>query len=220
MKGAGGELVLVEYGSRITSEVAHFSAETGCQVIPVVPLNHERGFPKSRLLNTGLAATSRDFVMAFDADLAPYPNVLQEHVRLAAMHGDLCVSGYRVMLARGEATLEFDGISEANIAPEDRPSALAKYLGRSAAFGVLPCFQRRRVIQLGGWDEKFEGWGGEDEDMIERYCATGVVLVRAHRLLYVHSYHEPRQGWGSQDLTETNRTYLAEKRSRRRSGNA
>ena len=33
-----------------------------------------------------------------------------------------------------------------------------------------------RLLEISGWDEKFVGWGGKDQNIIERYLQDGRFL--------------------------------------------
>ncbi|MGC9502685.1 glycosyltransferase family 2 protein [Baaleninema sp.] len=175
-------------------------------------------FHKTRALNLALSQCGGQFVTPFDVDLLPVGDTLERHLELAQASPKLLVTGYRVMsptetanVAEMSPTLE-----QCEIAPEDRPSALWKHLLRGERFGVLPMFDRRRLWEIGGWDEAFVGWGAEDQDLIERYLEDGRSLCRCPDLLYLHLSHPPTLQWRDAESSQRNRQHYYRKMQHRR----
>lgn len=162
-------------------------------------------FHKTKALNTGLFLASGEFIAPFDVDLIPLNSTLSQHLKIAQLSPLLLVTGYRVML-EGE-NIDSQAINRTTIAPEDQPSALWKQLIHQERFGVVPFFQRDRLLEIGGWDEKFVGWGGEDQDIIERYLQDGRFLSRCPELVYLHLPHPPNQLWTETVFTDRNRQH-------------
>lgn len=166
-------------------------------------------FHKTKALNLGLSIAQGEFVAPFDVDLLPLGNTLLQHLQIAQLAPQLLVTGYRIM----SKTEEPIDISACSIAPEDMPTALWKQLVNRERFGVVPYFNRDRLQKIGGWDEKFIGWGGEDQDIIERYLQTGYHLCRCPELVYLHLPHPPNQLWTETSLIEQNRKYYYSKKA-------
>ena len=171
-------------------------------------------FPKTKALNFALKYAKGQFITPFDVDLIPWENTLLRHLEMAQLNPKLLISGYRVMLDR--ETLDFTDltpyIKRAAIAPEDAKTALWKQLFHRERFGVLPFFSRDRLLEIGGWDENFLGWGGEDQDIIERYLADGRYFCRSPELIYLHLFHEKIKQWNETEIIERNRKYYYQKR--------
>lgn len=173
-------------------------------------------FHKTKALNFGLKHSTGALVTAFDVDLIPLQDTLEQHCFLAEKSPYLLVTGYRLMaqtetvdLAKMAQVLE-----QATIGPEDQPSALRKHLLKGERFGVMPLFWRDRLLSIGGWDETFIGWGAEDQDMIERYLTPEQTLCRCHELIYLHLKHGEASGWNCKTLTARNRDYYYHLRNR------
>ena len=167
-------------------------------------------FHKTALLNRCLSVATGDHVIAYDVDLIPAGDTLALSYKLALDCPALLISGYRLMSDDTEDWLYTDHM---NVAPEDNHSALKKYLTGEALFGVCPVFSRARLQAIGAWDEHFRGWGAEDQDITERYCADGILLARLPQLLYIHLYHEGAEGWTDAGLIHRNRAYYTEKKN-------
>ena len=175
-------------------------------------------FHKTKALNLGLALSKGQFVAPFDVDLIPIENTLLRHLKMAGLSPHFLVTGYRVMSS--SLSVDVDDlateIEHSSIAPEDMPTALWKQLIRQERFGVVPLFNQSRLVEIGGWDEAFVGWGGEDQDIIERYLDGGRFLCRCPELVYLHLPHEPNQQWTEAPLVEQNRKHYYEKMQARR----
>lgn len=207
------ELVIVESGSRDGAEYA--------KAYPWLRYSYEEAegaFNKSRLLNVALTRSWGDFVSCHDVDLLPCSGVLKRHLQLARNLPGALVGGYRLFLAPGDEAHVIDqsGLlrllrarGEPSLAPEDRPSALLKYLTGAERFAACPLFRREWLKSVGGWDEAYVGWGAEDQDLIHRVLRLGLALVRCPDLVYLHMAHGPDPDWNVPALTETNRRRFA-----------
>lgn len=165
-------------------------------------------FHKSKILNIGLEHAAGSYIVPYDIDLIPLNNSLIKHLQMADISSELLITGYRLML--NENCLPTKQ-SNFNTAPEDSYSALLKNLTTKEKFGVCPFFNKSRLEQINGWDEKFIGWGAEDQDLIQRYCSSGINLVRSPDLVYAHLPHGQSIGWNDANLTKKNRAYYYKK---------
>lgn len=216
------ELVVVEGDG----EPIHSAVAEGRPWIRYDFLRMDDNFCKTRLLNRALELCRGEFVMPHDVDLLPAPGVLGRHVRLAESTQHMLVTGHRLMLPHVPTTNPLPSArdlvatateaGEAVIAPEDRPSALRKHLIGEPGFGVNACLRREELERFGGWDESYEGWGAEDQDLLDRVQGAGTTLIRASELLYFHMPHGPEPGWNEGHLTRKNREKLAAKRGEAR----
>ncbi|MBE9222154.1 hypothetical protein IQ215_05535 [Cyanobacterium stanieri LEGE 03274] len=171
-------------------------------------------FHKTALLNHGLNLVDTKYLMAYDIDLIPHNNSLFTHLEIAKKSSFFLVTGYRLMvqqpLVDNKNDLNFI-VEQSAIAPEDQPSALKKHLTSHERFGVLPLFRTEELQKIGGWDENFIGWGGEDQDIIQRYCNEGYHLCRVPDLVYLHLNHHHNPDWYSPDIVNKNREYYYRK---------
>ncbi|MGY6530821.1 MAG: glycosyltransferase family 2 protein [Cyanobacterium sp.] len=174
-------------------------------------------FHKTSLLNHGLNLVNTKYSMAYDVDLIPYKNSLFDHLDIAKKSAFLLVTAYRLMVKQSFIDDKSDLnsiIEQSAIAPEDKPRALKKHLISHEKFGVLPIFRTEELERIGGWDEEFVGWGGEDQDMIERYSNLGYNLCRVPDLVYLHLNHHHNSDWYSPEIIKKNREYYYQKYSK------
>lgn len=174
-------------------------------------------FHKTYLLNYGLKFVKTRYIMAYDIDLIPYKNSLFQHWQLTTQTNNFLVTAYRLMLEESSLNI-FDSledyINRANVAPEDKPTALKKQLISFEKMGILPIFETEKLIKIGGWDENFLGWGGEDQDLIQRYSlAYNLTMCKVPKLLYLHIAHDYQCHWYSSEIITKNRNYYYQKYS-------
>lgn len=150
---SGAELIVSEYGVASALEgllppgVRHvFTASSGA------------AFNKSRAMNRGVEAARGPVVVLHDADvLVPRDYLSQVAGALAA--GWDAVRPVRFLFMADAAA------SEAVVAGR-LPAALAEIQQNTA--GLSTAVRRTTYLALGGHDERFEGWGGEDTEFLDR----------------------------------------------------
>lgn len=213
------ELILVEGDADATAE----GAVGGYDWVRYLHIPMAGVFNKGVLINRAADLARGSYLMVYDVDLLPAEGVLGRHLSLALGAPHLLFAGYRVQLieslsagALPEAGALLAGLDDddpRHICPEDRGGPTLNYLLNGVRFGVCPCYPADLFQATGGLHEQYAGWGGEDEDLVERVCARGLTLVRAYELLYFHLPHEEHQpGWHEPALVEANRRRLAERR--------
>lgn len=216
------ELILVEGDEQAT--VGALTADYDWLRYLHIPMSGP--FHKTVLLNHAARLARGTHRMMFDVDLLPGAGALALHLSLAVASPRCLVSGYRVQLASmfepasalptsQEIVAQMDLTDATLLCPEDNPSALRKYLLAGERFGVCPCFPAALFDEVGGVEEEFVGWGCEDQDLIERVCATGMTLVRSPDLLYFHLPHERERDWVDAEMTARNRQKFAARRTAR-----
>jgi glycosyltransferase involved in cell wall biosynthesis len=215
------EVIVADDGSR--EDTAALVARAA-QSFPA-PLTHvwqeDRGFRLARIRNLALARARGDYVIQIDGDVVLHPRFVADQAR-AARPGHF-VRGPRVFLPPG-LTAEF-------LAGRERlPFFWAPGLGKrwgglrvpvltrllldhraQDARGHCLAFWREDALRVNGFDERFEGWGREDDEFAQRLLNAG---VRKRRLRFggvvYHLHHQaaPRPELGRNDalLDETKRT--------------
>lgn len=176
-------------------------------------------FHKSLLLNRAARLSRAELLCPFDVDLLPAHGVLSLHRRLATEAPGMLVAGYRLNLSEPpgasasprECTPRWLRAGVGALGPEENPTALRKYLLGGERFGVCPVYRRSDWEAVGGVDERYVGWGAEDQDLTQRIVALGRTLVRSYDLLYFHMPHGREAGWHDPALTERNRALFRSK---------
>ncbi|MFJ4254676.1 glycosyltransferase family 2 protein [Microbacterium sp. NPDC090003] len=149
----------------------------------------DRGFRLSAVRNLGVRASSGDVLCFLDADTSPEPDYVRELTRLPALLPEAVTVGRR-------RHADFSGIpptAPVAVAAEGRelsePSWLAEAYGRSAnlrraddrsyrfVIGAVIACSRMLFDEVGGFDESFTSYGGEDWEWAHRMWQAGAVLA-------------------------------------------
>jgi GT2 family glycosyltransferase len=208
------ELIIIEYSPQPSLDPESIPNKN----VRYIYIAGDGVFNKSRLLNIGLKESRGEIVLGYDVDLVPVDLSFKLPLTLAQKSDDLLVSGYR--LNYSEEYLSPSDILTAKYRssiPRDcfLESFMRMQLVDGQRYGVLPLFIRQRLIEIGGWDERFEGWGGEDQDLIERYLGKSKYLMRCPDLIYIHLAHGGARGWNEPQLTLKNNSLYYSKRKMR-----
>ncbi len=218
------EVVIADDGSRNDTRVLLERAARGFPV----PLRHcwqeDAGFRVARSRNRAIAAAQGDYVVLLDGDMVLHPEFVADH--RAAMHVGAYVQGSRVLTSPEFATHLLQGSQRAvtwrSPAIERRRNAVRMpalshwYQQRSATrtpTRIKTCNQgwwRNDLLALDGFDERYEGWGREDEDLAVRAGHAGLVCRQMRFAgLAFHLHHPERH----QDGASPNDALLAETRA-------
>jgi glycosyltransferase involved in cell wall biosynthesis len=181
-----------------------------------VPLRHcwqeDAGFRVARSRNRAIAAASGDYVVLLDGDMVLHPRFIADHCDAAREH--MYVQGSRVLtssefatqlIERGstEVTWRSPGIERRRNAL--RLPALSRwYQARSQTLAptrIKTCNQgwwRADLLALNGFDERYEGWGREDEDLAVRAGHAGLACRQMRFAgLGFHLHHRERHHDGA-----------------------
>lgn len=173
-----------------------------------VPLTHvwqeDAGFRAARVRNLGIAASSGDYVIFTDGDMVLHPRFVADH--LALVRPGIFLQGGRLNTTAAESARLLAG-GKPRFSPfmpghfkakhALRLPWLARRKARTAEGGqVMSCNMgvwRSDLDRVNGFDDDYEGWGREDDDLAWRLKHAGVVR-RPIRFagLAIHLWHDMR----------------------------
>ena len=176
---------------------------------PLIHVWHEdKGFRLAMMRNKCVARSTGNYIIELDGDVFLHPEFIADHLREAA-HG-VYVKGGRVNLgkeltARHCSTGVVPSIHywtrgiESKAENAIHSPLLAHFLApryrrnRSAALGCNMSFFREDFIHINGYDEFYEGWGGEDIDLGNRLQNSGCQkrYLKFSGIVY-HLWHEDK----------------------------
>ncbi len=173
-----------------------------------VPLKHvwqeDAGFRAARVRNLGIAASCGDYVIFIDGDLILHPEFVADH--LALIRPGIFLQGSRLnaspeesarLLAGGHPGFspwmpgDFKGKHALRV-----PWLAARKARHNDGGQVMSCNMgvwRSDLDKVNGFDDDYEGWGREDDDLAWRLKHAGVVR-RPLRFagLAIHLWHRMR----------------------------
>lgn len=176
-----------------------------------VPLRHswipDQGFRASLSRNRAIAATRGDYVILLDGDMVPHPRFISDHI--AAARPGTFVQGMRVLtteegrdrlLAAARPQWGFFDRGIKRRRHTLRLPLVARVWGRlsrgSSVDAIKTCNQgwwRSDLLNLNGFDERYEGWGREDKDLAVRAVHAGLQRKSLRFAgLAAHLYHRER----------------------------
>ncbi|MEN8239470.1 MAG: glycosyltransferase [Actinomycetota bacterium] len=203
------EVLVVDDGSSedVRSVVAEWE-----QTLDVRYLHQDRdGRGAGRARNRGARAARNDVLVFVDADCIPNPGFVQGHVSLHRRADNLVLSASRVHIDRpvdtGEVISDFaalrteaSGDSDTGIEgsiPDDWRRVFYRrtqrlLLGDEAYRGALSGLMsvlRWRFLEVGGFDDAFRSWGGEDTELGWRLWNSGCFVVPLDEIVVLHQRH-------------------------------
>ncbi|MCV7424208.1 glycosyltransferase [Mycobacterium yunnanensis] len=171
------------------------------------------GFRAAAARNLGARATTADVLCFLDADTHPDPDYVRRIVRLPSVLPDALVVGRRRHAALDGWTPDrWRAWHAGGPAPEvlDEPQWLREAYDRTRALldvdhtsyryviSSVMCCSRALFTDIGGFDESFTRYGGEDWELAHRAVCSGAVLQ--HEPLAVAWHSGP--DWAGRDVAE------------------
>lgn len=193
------EVIIADDGSRDETKelIAQYAATFP---VPLIHVWHEdKGFRKSKILNTAIHTASGEYIIQIDGDIVMSDEFIADHVHFAQK--GVFLTGSRVLV--GEKTTH-KAIENKEFAPtflttglKARENALRLpwltplFFGHKRVNGCNMSFWRDDLFAINGYDEGMEGWGAEDTDLAARLKRNG---VRQKHIKYMaiqyHLYHK------------------------------
>jgi glycosyltransferase involved in cell wall biosynthesis len=222
------EVIVTDDGSRDDTRalVARIGRDFPTRIAHV--WQDDAGFRAARARNRGIAASRGDYVILIDGDMLLHRDFVADHLDLALRGHSL--QGSRLNASPLETKRLLDG-GRARFSPlmpgpfpphrAIRWPWLARVKARSSSGGrIFSCNMsawRDDLVAVNGFDERFEGYGGEDQEIAKRLRHAG---VRRRQLkfagLAVHLHHATRAPDDPNDMTLPANRMIAETLAERR----
>ena len=173
----------------------------------------DRGFRAAAARNLGAAQTEADVLCFLDADTVPEPSYLRRISRLPSMLPDALVVGRRRHADLTGWTAQrlpswWAGDAAPRVLEEPRwlsdeyraTCDLLRIDHRSYRYVIssVMCCSRDLFVDVGGFDESFVGYGGEDWEFAHRAVVNGAVLHHARDAVAWHDGAD----WGARDVAD------------------
>jgi GT2 family glycosyltransferase len=170
--------------------------EPGPLVVEYVFLKEQERLPLAAARNRAAHQSQNEFLIFLDVDCLPGPQLVSAYTHALAEHQALCVGEVRYLPRRARTDLlDFDSLKNAANAHHARRAPPTKdpwtRIRTYELFWSLSFAVRKSVLEkLGGFDEGYVGYGGEDTDLAFTARKLGVPLIWVRDALALHQYHE------------------------------
>lgn len=196
------EVIVGDDGSRPETRELVERMQKGFPVTLKYIFQEDKGFRLARIRNLCAAEAKGEYIVQIDGDIYLHPDFIADHLREARKGTFL--KGGRVQIGPERTEEICRQRMPAKITPfskgieAKRPNALrlpaiADWLApryRKNRDNVLGCnmsYFREDFIAVNGYDESFEGWGGEDLDIAMRFRNLG--LSKRYLKFCATAYH-------------------------------
>lgn len=203
MAGPASEVLVCEHDS--TPRYARNLAPGMRHVF--LPAAQGEPFNKSRAMNAGACAARHPTLVLHDADVVVSPDFLCQSLRIMEQ-GWEAVRPIRFLFLLDEAD------SREYLRTESWTGVRAIARVQQNFPGIATVIRRETYLELGGHDERFEGWGGEDVEFLDRLGTRR--FYAGSFLLALHLWHSPApQKQSRHGNLELQERILAEPREQR-----
>lgn len=181
-----------------------------------VPILHswieDKGFRVAKSRNIAVSKAAGDYIILLDGDMVVERHFVEDHASL--MQDGQFVTGSRARLSK-EATEQHCNKKNPRITLFSKgltrrlvmlrcPAAHHLIHGHDGLKNARSChiaFWKKDFVTANGFDERFEGWGYEDSDLVQRFFNMGLRRKNAKLLApAVHLWHPEK----SQNNAERN----------------
>ncbi|WP_284141536.1 galactosyltransferase-related protein [Virgibacillus sp. LDC-1] len=175
-----------------------------------IGISNEKPFSKAKVINQAVGQSKGEILVLADADIFFDPNVLHQAIALLEDHAWVIPFQHVYNLSK-ESTLKLYDIE-----PQwPIPIELETRARPNAARGGINVVPRAHFNRVCGFDERFVGWGGEDDAFA---ASLNQLCGKAKRLnAYVyHLWHKRNNAGNYKENRELLKAYSAGKESVRR----
>jgi GT2 family glycosyltransferase len=173
-------------------------------------------FSRAMLCNLGARMCTGKIICFHDADMIANPDYLSRivHAMNREDNSDAVNPFLRVINISANWRKQFIDTGDFhNLAPHlegELPEGMEVLYENTA--GAIVLFRRSEYMRVGGYDPRYIGWGGEDDDLL---CRAGRLGVRWHsigepRAALFHLHHDSTSRAGAIASAERNRAAAAE----------
>lgn len=175
--------------------------------LSLLHINHpDDGFRRSAILNKAIKAATSEYIIQLDGDCIMHKHFVRDHFLHAAENHML--SGYRNHI-RENATKKlckslnlmgfFESITYSKVNLKyflsipwlSKKLNTYEYKSAERVYGCNISYWKKDIVMVNGYDEKFIGWGPEDNEMVQRLINNGIVRKNLrYAAVQFHLYHK------------------------------
>jgi GT2 family glycosyltransferase len=162
---------------------------------------------RSRTRNFGCKLCEGEYIVFIDSDILVRENYLSELERCFSVRKDMAVMGARINL---KSEIPYESVADQSVFDQYsfdkvksdmyevrhfmfRDMSYNSYCGISPWLKFFTCnvaVPKYWFDKIGGFDEKYKGWGMEDNDLGYRFLKEGIKIIVNSKLEVIHQFHE------------------------------
>ncbi len=216
------EIVIGDDGSKqeTIDLVKEFRAKSKVPIVHV--WQEDKGFRLAMMRNKSIATATGDYIIEVDGDVFLHPLFVADHAKGARkgcyqkggrtnlgkrLTEDICQSGKSRRIHFWTKGIESKPENSMHLSWVARLMAPRYKAHRNLALGCNMSFFKEDFLRVNGYDEFYEGWGGEDGDFGWRLNVLGLrkMSLKFAGILY-HLWHEDKYMYNE----DKNRAYCKE----------
>lgn len=190
INGFGGvEVLLVEQDKH--SKISHLDLKA-----KHIFTKSNMPFNKSWAFNVGLKHSNSNIIVFGDSDLIMDPNQFISSLNLISQYEMVNPYNKVIDLTQNESMLPFDKMIEI-----DRPGRGETDIQKVPLCGGICLFRKESIQKIGGWNEDFWSWGGEDD--FQSVKVKNLLTWTESSAKCYHLYHnktQPDMKWYQRNL--------------------
>ena len=198
------EIIIGDDGSRPDTAAV---IDRLCALSPVA-IRHvwqeDRGFRLAAIRNKAVIKADAEYIIQIDGDIIAHPRFVEDHLSLACrghfLRGGRVLLGPRLTACLC-ATRRMQPIHPWTRGIRKAPNTLrlprlarflsTRYRPNAYVLGCNMSYYKSDFLAVNGYDERFEGWGGEDSDFFRRLRLNGVANRRLKFAGIAYHLHHP-----------------------------
>jgi len=212
------DIVIVDDGSEedVSAAVGQIARESSVQ-ISIVHQSHD-GYGAGRARNLGAKTAEGSVLIFVDADCMPHPDLIKRHIEWHRRATNVVVIGSRqhVDTTESDSNSILSGGIPSSLVPDEKRDFREIFYRRTTklrfgdeAFRALVSSNfsvRRDLFELvGGFDETFKRWGGEDTELGWRLFESGAYIIPEDTAIIFHQVQiDGDEGWRESGRIENN----------------
>ncbi|MBY6088672.1 galactosyltransferase-related protein [Priestia flexa] len=167
----------------------------------------ETPFPKSRTINRCVKKSSGDILIIADADILINPKIIRNSIKLLD-YSPWIIPFNEVINIKKESTAHLLKTTPEWPVPAFLETVKRPFMGHGG-INIVP---RNYFDQIYGFDERFVGWGGEDDAFAASLNALCGYVKRLQNSVY-HLWHDRQQTGNYNNNVEILKPYLLGRKS-------
>ncbi|MBI1873278.1 MAG: glycosyltransferase [Acidobacteria bacterium] len=157
---------------RSEGDIASIAKRFGCRYVSTSAyVDGDRDGLRALARQVGTVSAKHEILAYLDGDIIPSSGFLEIGVAMAAL-GQLVKAPRRYRIGQSGR--------RSRCQPESLARTARKHLGFADFTSDSFVVSRSAVKAVGGWDERFEGWGEEDVEFAFRYESGGLPIVEVN----------------------------------------